>query len=188
MLQLAIWVVFPIALISICYVMLTANDSEVVDSGHELTLLVFIFISVDENVLVAEDYQMYVNSCRNTLKLNSTRSTSIFRAIEWRVFCAALLCKTASYFLVVSFQFNHPFFATSSDSYDSRLYTVSCYFRSLITLYGCVRRLSFSSNIILQKNLCFHFFLHLWEFCKFVPILNNCKNTKQQVNILSDFV
>ena len=38
-LNLAISVVFPIALISVCCLMFTANDSEVVDCGLEITLL-----------------------------------------------------------------------------------------------------------------------------------------------------
>ena len=42
-LRLAISVVFPIALISICCVMLIANDSEVINCGHELTLLLYSF-------------------------------------------------------------------------------------------------------------------------------------------------
>ena len=42
-LHFAISVVFPVALISICCVMFTANASEVVDCGYELTLLVSSF-------------------------------------------------------------------------------------------------------------------------------------------------
>ena len=42
-LYLAISMVFPIAVISICCVMFTANDSEVVGCGHELTLLLSSF-------------------------------------------------------------------------------------------------------------------------------------------------
>ena len=40
---LAISVVFPIALPLICCVMFTVNDFEVVDCGHELTLLLSLF-------------------------------------------------------------------------------------------------------------------------------------------------
>ena len=41
--------------------MFIVNDSEVVDCGHEHTLL---FISVDANVLVVEDDPLYLNPCR----------------------------------------------------------------------------------------------------------------------------
>ena len=44
MLHLTISGVIPIALISICCVMFTVNDSEVVDCGHELTLLLSLFL------------------------------------------------------------------------------------------------------------------------------------------------
>ena len=62
-LVLAISVDFPIALLSI-YFMFTVKDSEIVDCVHENTLL-FIFISVNLNAIVAEDDQLYLSSCIN---------------------------------------------------------------------------------------------------------------------------
>ena len=59
-LRFATSVVFPIAPISICCVMFTAKDSEVVDCGHKLIHIVFIFISNDVNVFASEDGQLYL--------------------------------------------------------------------------------------------------------------------------------
>ena len=64
MLSLAISVAFPIVLISLCCVMFTVNDSQVVDCGMRMLFIVFGFISVDMNIQRADDDQLYLTSCR----------------------------------------------------------------------------------------------------------------------------
>ena len=76
-------VVFPIALISFCCVMFTANDSEVVDCGLDVTLLLSsLSFRVDVNALVPANGNLQPVTIYNSLLTTACPSVGIFAIVH----------------------------------------------------------------------------------------------------------